>query len=120
MTKASKEYFGGESGTEPMIVGEWLSNSRGDIGRVSIEFFKGTCAIHFFRWFEDDGQMLPGKGNIIAISVKNLSRFAEVMARAAAFARERGLIDAAYDNQALQARKESAEDRSCRETIASE
>ena len=103
---ASKEYSGGESFTEPMIVGEWLSNSRGDMGRVSVEFFKGTCAIHLFRWFEDDGQMIPGKGNLIAISVKNLPTFAEVMARAVAFARERGLIEAA--NQAL------------RETITSE
>ena len=117
--KASKECSGEEFFTEPMIVGEWPSNSRGDIGRVSIEFFKGTCAIYLFRWFEDDGQMIPGKGNLIAISVKNLPTFAEVMARAVAFARERGLIEAAYDNQAPQAKKESAEDRSCRETIAS-
>ena len=63
--------------------------------------------------------MIPGKGNLIAISFKNLPKFAEAMARAVAFARERGLIEAADDNQALQAKKESAEDRSCRETIAS-
>ena len=41
--------------------------------------------------------MVPGKGNIIAISVKKPPEVAEAMARAVAFARERGLIDAAYD-----------------------
>jgi hypothetical protein len=81
----------GTSDPEPIIIAEWPIK-RGEIARVSIDFYKGTWLI-VRKWFEvAQGEMRPGKG--IAMGVKNLPQMAAAVEEALALARQRGLIPA--------------------------
>lgn len=95
-----------------MIVGEWLSNLHGDIGRVSIQFFHGIVLIDVCKLSQDNGQICHGSSVRFSLKVKNLPTFAHAIDRAVSFAYDRGLISAAYDYGVAESKKEGTTERS--------
>jgi hypothetical protein len=77
---------------EPLIVGEWWKNRGGESIRVRLSTYEGHNLIDIRGWFTgDDGVLKPGKG--FACTVKHLPKLVDVLAKAAAKARELGLIE---------------------------
>ena len=85
---------GVSSDAEQIITATWHSNSRGDIARVSIQFFLRVVVIDICEWSYKNDEMLPRRNFQLFCRARNLPRFAEVMARAVAFGREQGFIPA--------------------------
>jgi hypothetical protein len=76
---------------EPVDVDQWWKNRRGDVIRVRLSTFEDRNLVDLRTWFTAaDGTLAPGKG--FNCTVKNLPRLAAAFAKAAAKARELGLI----------------------------
>jgi Transcriptional Coactivator p15 (PC4) len=76
---------------EPVDVDKWWKNRRGDVIRVRLSTFEDRNLVDLRTWFTAaDGTLAPGKG--FSSSIKHLPRLAEAFAKAAAKARELGLI----------------------------
>jgi hypothetical protein len=76
---------------EPLTVGEWWKNRSGVSIRVRLSTYEGHNLIDIRSWHTgDDGALRPGKG--FACTVKHLPKLISVLTKAAAQARELGLI----------------------------
>jgi hypothetical protein len=78
---------------EPITVAEWWKNRRGESIRLVLNTYEGCNIFDLRTWYTADGKLKPGKG--FAAEVRHLPRLAAEMAKAAAKARELGLIDSA-------------------------
>lgn len=87
---------------EPLTIGQWWKNRRGESIRLTLDSFESRSIINLRTWFTDatDGQLKPGKG--FAAEVKHLPRLAAAMVKAGAKARELGLIDDEVTDDTLQ------------------
>jgi hypothetical protein len=75
----------------PVTVAEWWKNRRGESIRLVLNEFQGRDIFDLRTWYTADGKLKPGKG--FAAEVRHLPRLAAEMVKAAAKARELGLID---------------------------
>jgi hypothetical protein len=76
---------------EPVTVAEWWKNRRGESIRLVLNEFEGRNIFDLRTWYTAEGKLKPGKG--FAAEVRHLPRLAAEIAKAAAKARELGLIN---------------------------
>jgi hypothetical protein len=77
--------------SEPLDIDRWWRNRRGETILLRLSSYEGHNLIDLRTWFTAaDGTLQPAKG--FCCSVKHLPRLAEAFAKAAAKARELGLI----------------------------
>jgi hypothetical protein len=75
---------------DSVIIAEWPRNARETL-RLSLAEFKGAPVVDLRVWYDDGaGRMQPGRQGV-TLSVKQLPRLAEAMARALGEAEARGL-----------------------------
>ncbi|HEX4410558.1 MAG TPA: transcriptional coactivator p15/PC4 family protein [Xanthobacteraceae bacterium] len=77
---------------EPLVIGEWWKNRRGESIRVRLSTYEGHNLFDVRTWFPKDGKLLPGKG--FCCHTKHLPKLVSVLEKALVQARERGLINA--------------------------
>jgi len=78
--------------SEPITVGEWRKNRQGESIRVRLNTYEEHNNLLDIRtWFTgDDGVLKPGKG--FAYSIRHLPKLLDVLTKAAAKARELGIL----------------------------
>jgi hypothetical protein len=77
--------------SKPLNIDRWWRNRRGETILLRLSTYEGHNLIDLRTWFTDTGGTLqPGKG--FCCSIKHLPRIAAAFAKAAAKARELGLI----------------------------
>jgi hypothetical protein len=77
--------------SEPITIAEWWKNRRGESIRVRLSTYEGYNLVDLRSWYTgDDGKLKPGKG--LACSVRHLPKLVDVLTKAAAKARELGLL----------------------------
>jgi hypothetical protein len=78
--------------TEPIEIGKFFKNRKGDIVVVQIKSFEGVTFLDIRQFFTgDDGKSLPTKKGI-AIGLRKLDELAGLIDKAIAKAHELGLI----------------------------
>jgi Transcriptional Coactivator p15 (PC4) len=76
--------------SEPVTIAEWWKNRGGESIRLRLSTFEGRNIFDLRTWYSADGKLRPGKG--FAAKVRHLPRLAAEIAKAAAKARELGLL----------------------------
>jgi hypothetical protein len=76
---------------EPIVVSEFWKNRRGESIRVTLSTYQGCNICDVRTWYTADGKLKPGKG--FCAQAKHLPQLASAFAKAAAKARELGLIE---------------------------
>jgi Transcriptional Coactivator p15 (PC4) len=78
--------------TEPIEIGKFFKNRKGDIVVVTIKQFEGVIFADIRQFFTgEDGVMRPTKKGV-ALSVRKLEDLAGLISKAIAKARELGLL----------------------------
>jgi hypothetical protein len=76
---------------EPIIIGQWWRNRSGEAITIQLSTYQGRNIFDIRVWRGTDGRLRPTtKG--LTTEVKHLPRLASALAKAAAKARELGLI----------------------------
>lgn len=78
--------------TLPIIAAEW-PKGRNEVVRITIDAFEGKVMVGIRTWFEDGGQLRPGRAGINLNAGQHLAKLADGLQRALEVARDGGLID---------------------------
>jgi hypothetical protein len=77
---------------QPIMVGRFFKNRRGDIVAVQIKSFEGVVFCDIRQFFQNDaGQSCPTKKGV-ALTLRKLPELVELLEKTLAKARELGLI----------------------------
>jgi hypothetical protein len=87
-----------EQQSKTECISEWQINNRGEVVRISLEFYKGAWRVDCRKYYLADDDELHATKQGVSLPAKHLPRLADAFAKALTVARERDIVIAEHED----------------------